>query len=282
MKLRTSSPAPTASTSAAATSITTRAPRTPRLELVRPSRSALTAAGRESCIAGIRPAMMAATIVTPLAMTAARASIGMRSTSAMSIGRSRSDHVQGPAGEGQSEDSARRGEQEAFDQHLTNQPGAARAQRLTNGKLAAARSAAREQEVGHIRAGDDQENRGRTEDERQHVAQAADEMRAKRHHVRADCGVRLWILARQLRRQRVEFRLRLVDRDVGPKPADDVPECLGPQRCLDIFEALFRHPDEGLRPPATIVEEAQLEAWRHHPDDRIGIAGIETHGAADD
>ena len=36
----------------------------------------------------------------------------------------------------------------------------------------------------------------------------------------------------------------------------------------------------GRRPP--IVEEAQLEAGRHHADDRIGIAGIETHGAADD
>ena len=62
-------------------------------------------------------------------------------------------------------DAADRGEQQAFGQELLDEPPAPRAERHAHGNLPAAGRGARQQEVGDVRAGHQQDERDRREND---------------------------------------------------------------------------------------------------------------------
>ncbi len=231
---------------------------------------------------GVNPAMRAAAIVTPHAIMAARLSIG-NVIDEREVPRSKpGDDVQSPPREEEAQRPSCDREQQAFDQHLPDQPETARAKRLPHRELTDTRRAAREQQVRNVRARHQQENRRRAQQQRQHVTQAASQVRAKRNDLCRDPGVGLRILAGELCRHNIELPLELIDRDARSKPADDVVERLRAQAGLEVRDSLLGHPDHRFRPPVAIVEEPQLESLRHDADDRVLVARVELQALTDD
>ena len=222
--------------------------------------------------------MSAATSVTPQAITAARASIGMlidaRDVAAAAAPRSR---------RGSSAPAAvrrrRRRSPAAGSRPASAGPGAAAcAQRLPHRELPAARRAARQQQVRDVGAGHDEQNRRRAEQQRQDVAQAADQVGAQRHHLRDE--IRRWCAdtrARAAPRSRSNSALCLPPPRRQAAAGRSRSSSPAAQRRLDRLETLLRQPDDRFRPARAIVEQPQLEAGRHHADDGVGVVLVEAH-----
>lgn len=107
-------------------------------------------------------------------------------------------------------------------------------------------------------------------------------MRSERHDLGGDLRVALRIFPRKLCGDRVEFSLRVVNRDARPKPAEDIPICLAAAVWFERFETLLRQPDTRFGTRRSIVEEPELEAWRHHAHDGVRVSIVEAHGLTDD
>ena len=263
-------------------STTTSAPRMPRREPLRPSRSA---------VHGRRPRQLqrrrqardsAAAIVTPQAIAAARPSIGMRSTSAMSAGRSRA--IASSVQRASSEPDAPPRPRAAGSRPASAAPAGGGWRRAPGAPRTRARARRRAPAADSRRwRRRRQQEHGGAEQQRQHVAQAADEMRAQRHDLRADRRVRSRILARELRRdaRRARPAPRPTDTPGRSRPSTFQNACAAQVR-LEVVEALLRQPHQRLRPPRAIVEQPQLEARRQHADDGVGVAVVEPHARADD
>jgi hypothetical protein len=92
-------------------------------------------------------------------------------------GRQKQEHVAlAPNGECQAQNAAQQGQQQAFDQPLPHQPPARGAQREAHGNFAAARGSARNQQVGHVRAGDQQHQAHGRHQDRQGLPNASRSM----------------------------------------------------------------------------------------------------------
>jgi hypothetical protein len=192
------------------------------------------------------------------------------------------DQVQCPSRQRQPCNTAQRRQQEALHQHLPDQPATVRANGLPHCKLPAARHPSRHQQIRRVGACDDQQNHHGSEEQWQHVAQAAYEMRSQRHDLCGNIGIGLRIFPSKLRRQSVEFRLRFGHRDARPKPAQDIPKSRTPTVQLNVEGTLLRHPHQRLRLPLkSIVKEPELEVRRQNANDAIGPAPPETHGLTD-
>ena len=113
-------------------------------------------------------------------------------------------------------------EQQALDEQLLNQARTAAAERGTHGKLAFARRRAHEQQVGHVRAGNQHHEADGTHQCQNHRLYVGDKVLVHRLHAHVETG---GLLDRKLLAQacgdHVDFFLRLSDGDAITEPADD-------------------------------------------------------------
>ena len=110
---------------------------------------------------------------------------------------------------------------EALDQQLTDEPPAAGAERRADADLALARARAREEQIGDVRAGDEQHDRDRAE-QHQHprLGARADEVIAQRPHACATVLVPVGMGRLERRSDLVHLRLRLLERDARLQSRD--------------------------------------------------------------
>jgi len=165
------------------------------------------------------------------------------------------------SGEGKREaqETADDGEHHAFDEQLTHDAPAGGAERHAHRHLARARRRSRQQEVRHIGARDEQDERDgahqRQEDQSNLTAVHAV---VERHHSRRDVFVRRRVIVRQPGRDRREFRLCLRQRDAVGQPSEDLEV---PGVAFLLRQA--RHLHE--RYPQVRVDR-EFEAFGHHAD----------------
>src|SRR6185437_10150977 len=201
-----------------------------------------------------------------------------------------------PAG-GKTARAAHHREHQTLGERLTYEPAAPRAESEPQRNLALAACRLYEQQIAHVRAGDQQQKRNRREQHEQRQARVADEIVVQRHHQRAHVLVRFGILRLEPRDDRLQLRVRvrfrrarLEARDgahvmgaseshvagFGLVPLDRLP---GVDALLRVFEARRHHAndlyalsadrhrladDRGIRPevlaPALVAEYDQMTA----------------------
>jgi hypothetical protein len=185
--------------------------------------------------------------------------------------------VDAPQGDDGAAGAAERREDEPLAQELANDPAAARAERGANRDLAPPGGAAREQQVRHVGARDEQHRRHRREQHDEPEPVVADEhvlKPAHDHAARAAARVRLV----DVRGDGGQLGLRGRKLDAGFEMAERLQE-----RGAALVGKLRREPRRHDRHPdvdRVFGVERKLEAGRHHPDDRDQVA-VEPDGAAD-
>src|SRR5262245_15742948 len=167
--------------------------------------------------------------------------------------------------------SAEERQQQAFGQQLPRQPETARAQCRAHGEFLAPRLAARERQIGHVGAGDEQDEADRAQQQPERSANIA-------HHFiqqRRDEDGHLVVLDRILAPQRggdlIELRLRLFDGNAlfqAPHHHQEVVATLSL-----IFRQARRRPD--------FVSRGKLKLRRRNADDRMRFS-VELDGFSDD
>ena len=204
-------PAAISRTSDSATSqtISTRRVRTPTALSCRPpSFSASFRSERPARNAGSPPARTPVRIDTPTTKTRHGASMESRwraapdPRAARHRARTRASHEEpgGAAGDR---------EHERLDQHLLEDARAAGAERGADGELFAPRERASEQQVGDVRAGDQEHEGDGGEEHDERHPHVADDQLLQRHDDGTPPGVGLGILLLEALRDRVHLRLRL-------------------------------------------------------------------------
>ena len=116
------------------------------------------------------------------------------------------------AGDAEGEQSAGDREREALREELTGQPCAAGAKRHAYGQLPPARGRSREQKVRDVRARDQQEEACRRTEQQDGGACIADDGLPQRDDVDAQPRIRVRMRGRQARGDRLQLRLRPLDR----------------------------------------------------------------------
>ena len=160
-----------------------------------------------------------------------------------------------------------RGEDQRLDDQLLEHAAAASAEGGADGDFLPPGQGAGEQQISDVRAGDQEDecNRGQQDDERH--PDVADQHLLKRDDRRAPAGVLLRVLVFEARRDLRQLGIRLRQRDPGSQACDDLRVVVLAHRALRVG-VRHRHPQVGAgRPPG-----GDREAGRHHSDDRVGLA----------
>ena len=175
--------------------------------------------------------------------------------------RQRVEDADARIGERNAGDPAEQREHHALDEELPDHPPAARAERHAHADFLGAFGRSREQQVGDVAAGDQQDEADRThqrpEDQFDLGRRRALVVGGNR---RLDAFIGLRVVARQPRRDRCQLAARLRDRDAVGQARDDL---------VDPYLAALATIDRRLpeRQPQVGVR-GELHALRHHADDR--------------
>jgi hypothetical protein len=144
------------------------------------------------------------------------------------------DHADGPDRARDARGAANRRQHDALDEELPQQPAAARADRRSDGDLLLPCCRAREQQIGDVRASDQQHESDRAEqDEQRGLELRRHECLAERDQPRAPFPY-FRELAAQARRDRRHLRLRLRQRHTVAQSADDGDHVVQPDLLLRI------------------------------------------------
>ena len=155
-------------------------------------------------------------------------------------------------------DCAHRGEEERLGQQLTDDAAARRTQRDANGNLPFSRRRAREQQVGHVDARDEEhETDGRHQHEQRRPDGCDDEILESNELV-SGARRRNGLLAVQLANDCADFRGGRIGRDTVGKTHDQVTSGR---------RSAVRH-SQAERDPELVLP-AETEVLRHHTDDRV-------------
>ena len=183
------------------------------------------------------------------------------------------EQIQSPDGEKHAGKSADERQQNTFGEHLPQQTRRPGAERDPDGEFAFTRSGAREQHGGQIRAGDQENERDRTEKNDQRRPHSADHLIVKFVERAAEAGCRLVVIRKSRQPTRddgIDFRLRLRERHTRLEPADDAVAART-ARLQIVLGKGDRLPDIDLlsERAALHIEQGQrkLESLRHDPDD---------------
>ena len=84
---------------------------------------------------------------------------------------------------------------------MSDEPRAPRAERQAHGYLAGPRRGASEQQVGDVRAGDQQHEGDGAEEDQQSLLNVADQLRVQRHEADSGAGIRFGMRRGELRRE---------------------------------------------------------------------------------
>ena len=284
-KLRTINPAPISSTSVRATSATMSMPRMRTCAFDAdgfvPARSVRFTSTRAARSAGMRPNASAVAALTPTANSRTFGSIRIVSTRGRFAGFIQtSQRVPSHARKTPSNPPQSR-EHQALRRQLPQQPAAARAKRPPHRQLTFAGGGAREQQVGDVRAGNQQEH-----------ADGAEERDERGPHVLDDILLQCdganphprrfvdRVLRTQLRGDRFEVGLRLRQCHARLHPAEDREEREVARRLVRVVE-LQRLPDLRVGHEEGFGRQPQASRGRQHADDCL-ITAVEPDATADD
>ena len=159
------------------------------------------------------------------------------------------------------------GEDHAFGEQLAHEVAAAGAQRGADGHLAAARGGARDQQAGHIGAGDQHDEAHRHHQHQQGRAYAAHHAVLQQVGVDAHGVVGRGILLLEALRDGVEVGAGGGQRDVGLQAGEDMEA--GARSAIEELAAGLAERGEDL---ALEVRVGVAEAGRHHADDGVRLA----------
>ena len=107
-------------------------------------------------------------------------------------------------------------DEDAFSHQLTNEPAAARAERRAQGNFLPARRRARQQQIRHVRARDQQDDGDGAQQHHQRTAGVADDFLLQGAKRRAEAvAIVAWMIGLERRRHGVEIRLGLLAADAG-------------------------------------------------------------------
>ncbi len=172
-----------------------------------------------------------------------------------------------PDGKQNAEGTARERQQQALDRHLAREIGGGGAERDANGHFAAACESGREQQVGHVRARDEEHAQHRAEEHAQRRPDASDRRLEQRLHVDA---VIVLELTRECLAERAHLGGRALERHARLQPRVGDEKVTAARRRIEL--ALQRH--EHLGP-------AMREAVGHDADDLVRDA-VQRHRPSDD
>ena len=141
--------------------------------------------------------------------------------------RQRRQRLDAPGCQQQSSRAAHGRKHEAFRQQLCDQPAPSGAQGRANRQFPLPGGGPREQEVGNVRAGDEEDEHRRPEQDQQRLPDIADDLLVHRHEPHADAGVGVRILTLEGRGNHVHFALRGAAVDRWLQPADDLQPVRG-------------------------------------------------------
>ena len=184
------------------------------------------------------------------------------------------EQIQSPDGEKHAGQSADERQQNTFREHLPQQTRRPRAEGDSNREFAFARSGPREQHGGQIRAGDQENERDRAEQNDQRCPHSADDLIVKVVERGAKAGRRLIVIRKSGQPtgdNGIDLRLRLRKRYPWLQPANDAVAARAARLQIVLGEG-NRLPEIDLlsESAALHVEQGQrkLEFLRHDPDDR--------------
>ena len=173
------------------------------------------------------------------------------------LGREQRQQPDAHGGETDATDAASQREQQILGQELLNQPPAARAGRGPEGELLLPARSGYQQEIGDVRAADEQDKADGADEERQHVFGVAEQRFADRQHQRPELSRRLAAGLHQLPADGRRFGRRGVGRD----PRFQAAHCHHPACVGDL-------PEVGGRPERDVLQAGgQHEPARHHTND---------------
>ena len=123
--------------------------------------------------------------------------------------------VDTPIGNEHSGDRAKHGHNKTFGQHLPNEPPTGCTEGAANRQLFRAQRGATELHVHHVHARDQQDENDRGKHRPNDLAKlhASERIQQRLHACRGEVLVRLWIVLRQMPRDRDHLRVRLIERD---------------------------------------------------------------------
>jgi hypothetical protein len=135
------------------------------------------------------------------------------------------EEIDTPPSEQQTSCPAQQGKQKAFAKQLPNNTEAAGTERAANGNFAAPRRSPRQQKIGYVCAGYQQDEGYGTEEDEQRRSHIPDDIGMQCHDVhRREFHVRVGVLLRHPSGNRTQFCFRLSNLDARFQPADDTEE----------------------------------------------------------
>ena len=164
--------------------------------------------------------------------------------------------------ERQPEGAADGGDEETFGEELPDDARTLRTERDAHGDLPLPRRCAREHEVGGVGAGDEQHHGDRGEQHQQQRPACADDVVVQRNDQHAPAHI-AFVLARELRHDRVQLRLCLIQRDAVFQP---------PNAFQIMRAALRRIAPEGKWPPRIHILRRRPAADTRCRDERCRAA----------
>ena len=173
--------------------------------------------------------------------------------------------VQTPTADEEPADSAKRDEHERLDQLLPRDCRPAGAEGEADRDFALASGGANELQAGHIRAGDEQDDKRRPDHEEQTFTEIADHLLMERTEDEVPTFVKFRITLREAAGDGGQLGLRAGNRHARFDPCDHTPEARIGHR---VFVALRRK-----EPPQDRDVERVLERARHDPDDFMRDVG---------
>ena len=155
------------------------------------------------------------------------------------------------------------GKDHALSEQLPDEPRPCRAECGANGQLALTRARSCQEQVGDVRAGDEQHESNRAGEHEERRANVAGQLLAQAHDPRRPAGIEVGKHLRQVQRDLSHVDLRAFDSNARLQTADDR------QRSPARNPRLRREPD---RQPDVHALVEKREAGRHDADDRVGNA----------
>ena len=178
-------------------------------------------------------------------------------------------------------DSAEEREQNALGEKLANEAALCSTQRSAEREFPATAERAREEKIGHVRAGDEKDHADGTEEKQKRAARVTGNLRSERR----DFGTEPASAVRNLfpfLGKYIHFRLGLADGDAGLQARDDGEFVRGGGICRNICDRGDPHFREAreLKTAGHLFAARKRETIGHHADDGVGLA-VQFESAAD-
>ena len=181
--------------------------------------------------------------------------------------------------DGDAQRAAGEGEQPVLDHELSHEARAAGAERRAHREIALAARHPRQQQVRHVRAGDEQHEADRAHQDGERRSNAAGQLVLQRHERHRRRRILGWKLAAQLRLHGVDVCARGFERRPGPDPAEGLQMLAGATREVQRTVVTDKRPH--VRALVEVLRDERLERRRHDADDGEGLI-VHADDAADD